>query len=109
MELFLLLSIGLSIVAFISIALNQAPPIPAVRLHHQPEAETKADEYVFVHSGLEPAFPLESVVRTPQKMNVLKLKDQVVLQDFKSLDTSEVLADLPESALQKKLPLAVSE
>ena len=107
MELFLLLSIGLSIVAFISIALNQAPPFPSVN-HHKP-SEDEAERYTFVHSGFEPAFPLDSVLSTPEKMNVLSLKDQAVLQDFKPLNTPEVLANLPEPAFQEELLQASTE
>ena len=67
MELFLLLSIGMSIVAFISIALNQVPPPPSV-----------------TDLNLEPVFPLESYILTTEKMNILKLNDEVLLQDFQS-------------------------
>jgi hypothetical protein len=68
MELFLLLSIGMSIVAFISIALNQVPPPPL----------SVTDQ------NLEPVFPLESYLLTTEKMNILKLNDEVLLQDFES-------------------------
>ena len=71
MELFLLLSIGMSIVAFISIALNQPPPSPAN------------------DQNLEPAFPLESFILTTDKMNILKLNNEVMLQGFESSENDD--------------------
>lgn len=60
MELFLLLSIGMSIVAFISIALNEAPASSPVSDHN-----------------LEPTFPLESHLLASSQINTLQLEDQV--------------------------------
>ena len=65
MELFLLLSMGLSIVAFISIALTKAPAAKAITDHN-----------------LEPAFPLESTLSDTQRAQMLKLEDQTIQQSF---------------------------
>ena len=108
MELFLLLSIGLSIVAFISIALNQAPPIPSVNNQNQPEAAPRSDEYVFVHAGLEPTFPMDSVLQNPDSMNSLKLNDQLISQGMTQVNPRH-MADSPEHAQHRSLMLTASE
>ena len=65
MELFLILSIGLSIVALISVALHQ-----------------EADQQTISHHNIETAFPLDSSIMNSEQTNILKLNDQVIPQDF---------------------------
>ncbi len=82
MELFLLLSIGLSIVAFISIALNQRPPLPAA-----------SDQKI------EPAFPLESFLLASESMSILKIEDQIVPQNIELFKEQQRLIKVAESTL----------
>jgi hypothetical protein len=81
MELFLLLSIGMSIVAFISITLNQPPPSSAI------------------DQDIEPVFPLESFILATDKMNILKLNNEVVLHGFESNENDDYELISSESSL----------
>jgi len=64
MELFLLLSIGMSIIVFNSIALNEASP-----------SQSNVDP------NFEPAYSLETNLLANSGIQLLKLEDQVIRMD----------------------------
>lgn len=94
MELFLLLSMGLSIVAFISIALNQAPSPHSVS-EHSPES----------------TFPREHYMMIPESINLLKLEDQIISQEFeiegKQRASTSVTEEIPAGGEQILVALEV--
>ncbi len=91
MELFLLLSLGMSIIVFISIALNEVPP-----------SQSNVD------SSFEPAYSLESNLLASSGIHLLKLEDQVI-----QMDTEDQALLVPEGfesmAHQPQVMLATSE
>lgn len=89
MELFLLMSIGISVVAFISISLNQTPP------------QASTDQIV------EPAFPLESSISNSEKRNILKLHDETIQSDFDQQESQTAQTNMPEAAPSIQVAQAV--
>ncbi len=93
MELFLLLSIGLSIVAFISLALNQDPAAESISDHN-----------------IESTFPLESLMMTSNKMRMLKLEDQLIAQDMDPFGQQRAnISVSPAKEMYMEMPVEASQ